>query len=33
VLIDARIKPFHAPPVEMPLDIQNKAKQLLDAAY
>ena len=33
VLIDARIKPFHAPPVEMPLDIQNKAKQLLNAAY
>lgn len=29
LLVDARIKPFHAPPVEMPLAIRDKAKSIL----
>jgi 4-hydroxy-3-polyprenylbenzoate decarboxylase len=32
LLVDARIKPFHAPPVEMPADLVNKAKRILDAS-
>jgi 4-hydroxy-3-polyprenylbenzoate decarboxylase len=30
LIVDARIKPFHAPPVEMPEEFMKKAKQLLD---
>ena len=30
LIVDARIKPFHAPPVEMPEEFLKKAKQLLD---
>ncbi len=30
LVVDARIKPFHAPPVEMPESYREKAKQLLD---
>lgn len=29
LLVDARIKPFHAPPVEMPANIREKAKSIL----
>ncbi len=29
LLVDARIKPFHAPPVEMPVNIRQKAKSIL----
>jgi 4-hydroxy-3-polyprenylbenzoate decarboxylase len=30
LIVDGRIKPFHAPPVEMPEEFMKKAKQLLD---
>jgi 4-hydroxy-3-polyprenylbenzoate decarboxylase len=29
VVIDARRKPFHAPPVDMPADVRQKAKEIL----
>ena len=32
IIIDARIKPFHAPPVSMPDDILEKARMILDNA-